>query len=977
MAETVLSTHVWPDNLKSIVTQLGLRGYVYEALDMLTYNFANALDYYQEMLKHPSIKGSLMEIDVLLKLANAYGEVGKFKKVTKCLQTVRERLDEVSYSKGERDALFIRLRYPPNPNSIDELQTLAGKYGEENDFESQFRVLEAARVLHTQQPLNSFSIGEDIHETMIRLAERTGDRHSSVILQFRKCDLLSGYGHFGPAVELRETLLQSEWCHRLPYLQQYHKRQVEDYLHIGNGAKAVPHATKYIDYCNFYEDSKAKSKAATLSVEASLAVVRGSSEVKIIKLETLRLFLLEMIGKDSQDGFDELMVEKNLLLAEVLKGLVDPDDDDTLSTLSSTLNQAEKALEDVSPDDKSRLWQELRFLRTTLLASGDRVESTGSTPPATAKFDPSSSGETKLSNDTVMGRLWYPFIEGVKRDSVEELCQAFAVAQQEKRRIDNGGHLLESFAILTFLGAFCYYVTLMGPEDGHAIWEMAKIESRETGLGIALQYLDQAMKVEEKMRAELPIEHTVDALAARQSIIANRAFIPELALMICCEIGDNSLIWLWVQRSKAQGLASMMGRSSNADSNSNDLREERKLKMEDPPPVSLQDLRWMAQAENQRIVFVDWAAPITPYHPYILLTVHFEGHEFEFANIKTARVALSKDDVEKWKSRYLNPRRMKDDNALRDLSIIDGLVKPLGEFTGKDDLLILSPTASLYNIPLHALKVDGDILLQRNPVVYIPSFSVLRQCLKSLEAPKKDLRQRPDWKAAVMSAYQELPDETQAVADAMQGLAQSLGTHAVTENDLTLAVFQTMAERANLIHFHGHGEFNASNTLEHSLILGRNGAEKVSGDTKDDGAESATKEEISIREIMQLHLRSPHVTLIACLSGLQQVNEEGDEPLGLVPAFLLAGATSIVSTLWTIRSEDGRKFTEAFYSYFLAGPAEGALGPVVNLARALQSSVLLIQSENTTCQPYHWAGFVLYGAWFCGSRPQTRTASSM
>jgi CHAT domain-containing protein len=381
----------------------------------------------------------------------------------------------------------------------------------------------------------------------------------------------------------------------------------------------------------------------------------------------------------------------------------------------------------------------------------------------------------------------------------------------------------------------------------------------------------------------------------------------------------------------------------------------------------------MAQAENHRVVFVDWAPPITSYDPYVLVTVHFEGKDFEFAKIKVAPVALCKDKVEKWKTRYLNPRRMKDNNASRDLSIINALVEPLGEFTREDDLLILSPTASLYNIPLHALQVDGDIVLKRNPVAYVPSFSVLQQCLKSLEAPEKGLRQPTDWSAAVMAVYHDLPDETQAVHDAMESLAQRLGTHAITEDDLTLAVFERNAAGADLIHFHGHGEFNTNNILGHRLILGEPSPVKVSEDKKH---ESGAREEISIREILQLQLTGPHVTLIACLSGVQQVNEEGDEPLGLVPAFLLAGATSIVSTLWTIKSEDGRKFTEAFYNYFLAGPAAHALGPVINLAIALQSSALLIRGANGTRQPYHWAGFALYGAWFCRSRPQTLTVTS-
>lgn len=41
-------------------------------------------------------------------------------------------------------------------------------------------------------------------------------------------------------------------------------------------------------------------------------------------------------------------------------------------------------------------------------------------------------------------------------------------------------------------------------------------------------------------------------------------------------------------------------------------------------------------------------------------------------------------------------------------------------------MLVLCPTDILHQLPLHALKVDGDVLLHRNPVTYIHSHSLLR-----------------------------------------------------------------------------------------------------------------------------------------------------------------------------------------------------------------------------------------------------------
>lgn len=56
------------------------------------------------------------------------------------------------------------------------------------------------------------------------------------------------------------------------------------------------------------------------------------------------------------------------------------------------------------------------------------------------------------------------------------------------------------------------------------------------------------------------------------------------------------------------------------------------------------------------------------------------------------------------------------------------LVAPLAGLTQPGEVLVLSPTAALHSVPLHALAVGGCRLLLRNPCVYNPSLSVLRQC---------------------------------------------------------------------------------------------------------------------------------------------------------------------------------------------------------------------------------------------------------
>jgi hypothetical protein len=68
------------------------------------------------------------------------------------------------------------------------------------------------------------------------------------------------------------------------------------------------------------------------------------------------------------------------------------------------------------------------------------------------------------------------------------------------------------------------------------------------------------------------------------------------------------------------------------------------------------------------------------------------------------------------------------------------LIAPLADLSHPGELLILSPTGPLHALPLHALEIDANPLLVRNPIVYCPSLSVLRHCLARR---RKDIEMLP------------------------------------------------------------------------------------------------------------------------------------------------------------------------------------------------------------------------------------------
>ena len=82
--------------------------------------------------------------------------------------------------------------------------------------------------------------------------------------------------------------------------------------------------------------------------------------------------------------------------------------------------------------------------------------------------------------------------------------------------------------------------------------------------------------------------------------------------------------------------------------------------------------------------------------------------------------------------------------------------------------------------------------------------------------------------------------------------------------------------------------------------------------------------------------------------------------MGLVPAFLLAGADSITSTLWPIEDEHGAVFNCLLFKEIHSSRAQNR-GDWVDLAEAHRRAVL--EMKRIYKQPSAWAGFVLSGYW--------------
>lgn len=137
------------------------------------------------------------------------------------------------------------------------------------------------------------------------------------------------------------------------------------------------------------------------------------------------------------------------------------------------------------------------------------------------------------------------------------------------------------------------------------------------------------------------------------------------------------------------------------------------------------------------------------------------------------------------------------------------------------------------------------------------------------------------------------------------------------------------SRNVDVIHLACHGTFRSDNPAFSALHL----------------ADST----FTANDAEALSIRASVVVLSACESGVVQ-NASGDEMLGLVRGFLIAGAARVVASLWMVEDAVTRQFMMGFYTALQSGERP---------ASALRHAQQLIKREKS--HPFYWAPFVLYG----------------
>jgi CHAT domain-containing protein len=120
-------------------------------------------------------------------------------------------------------------------------------------------------------------------------------------------------------------------------------------------------------------------------------------------------------------------------------------------------------------------------------------------------------------------------------------------------------------------------------------------------------------------------------------------------------------------------------------------------------------------------------------------------------------------------------------------------------------------------------------------------------------------------------------------------------------------------------------------------------------------ADASDTGQVTVNEIRGLPLKNVElVTLSACQAALGQGEPRGMAITNLSDGFLMAGAKSVIGTLWEVDDNATAELMVEFYRRLTGGECKGA---------ALRSAQISLLRTRDFSHPYFWSGLSLFGSW--------------
>ena len=266
------------------------------------------------------------------------------------------------------------------------------------------------------------------------------------------------------------------------------------------------------------------------------------------------------------------------------------------------------------------------------------------------------------------------------------------------------------------------------------------------------------------------------------------------------------------------------------------------------------------------------------------------------------------------------------------------LIAPVEDVVEKYETIVIVPFGPLYYLPFHALVKDTagkpEYLIERKRICTTTS-ATFADILKGQARGHKSFMGFGNPDGSLPAASEELQDLRDKIFKS--------GAKVFTAGEATKDAFFAQAKNAEILHLATHGIIE-TNPLESYLLFA--GASK----------EARELTLLDVAGYTALREKNSLVFLSACQTAKEATKlGTGSELITLAEAFAMAGAPTLIATLWEVEDSATRLFAETFYDQLVNKNKDK-----LDALRAGQ--IALIRSKEFT-HPFFWAPFLMIGSW--------------
>ncbi|RZA17632.1 MAG: CHAT domain-containing protein [Lysobacteraceae bacterium] len=446
-----------------------------------------------------------------------------------------------------------------------------------------------------------------------------------------------------------------------------------------------------------------------------------------------------------------------------------------------------------------------------------------------------------------------------------------------------------------------------GDEGFYRAWALDGISKSEAALGRdaeAAQALDQALDVFDQARAKFRSDEF------KMGLFSDLQVVFERAIGMHSRLGQPDKAFDISERSRARALLdAVSGRAEidNGDASALDAATLRTMLRPDEVVVAYHALpdrlmAWVLSSEGVREVQFPVALP-----------------RKDLARLVDAyRDALIK----------LSPGAEQVGDRIGQL-----LLAPLQVPAGKR--LVIVPHGPLHYLPFQALRLDGQYLIERNPISIAPSISIAARLAQRTPTTTAQLVAfgNPTIDANVADPLPGAEREVEALSRSFPGATLFFKERANKDN------FAQAAPQAKLLHVAAHAMADTLDPLHSKVLL-----------ADEDGKPNY----LEAKDVLGMDLHGTAlIALSACESGLGRV-EDGDEVLGFTRSFLSAGTSTLLVSLWPVSDAATEKLMTTLYADLARGE---------QVQDAMRDAQRAVMADPATSHPFFWAPFNLIGNW--------------